>query len=80
MHGLLVERNAVLISRVRHDVRHHTKALRFLLQLREQIQAALATTARYGSALSVQPFPRLLRVDVVRQIHVLNDTDSTIRT
>ena len=80
MNRLLVERNAVLVSRVRHHVRHDTKALRFLLQLREQVQTALSTTARYGGAQGVQPFPRLLRVDVVRQIHAVNDTDSQIRT
>jgi hypothetical protein len=75
MDRLLVERNAVLVSRVRHHMRHDTEALRLLLQLCEQVQTTLAATARNGGAQRVQPFPRLLRVDVVRQIHAANDTD-----
>jgi len=44
VHRLLIERQRILISRVRHHVRDDAQLLRLLLKLGEQIQPAFTAT------------------------------------
>ena len=69
VHRLLGERHSVLIRGIRHHVGYHAELLRLLLELGEQEQSAVPTTARDGGLQGLKPLAGLFRITIVGHVH-----------